>query len=377
MSNICPIKGIDHLEFYVGNAKQAATYYCKNFGFTTTAYQGLETGDRKSTSYVLEQGDIRFVLSSAMNSDHPIAQSVLKHGDTIAIIALAVSDVPQIYYHAVTQGASGVIPPTEQKDNFGVLRYAAIRIFGDTLIKFIDRNNYSGNFAPGFISRLLPTSHPMELMRLKSIDHIVGNVERGAMNQWVDFFVKALGFTVRMHFDNHAISTEYSALMSKVLENGDQTIININEPASGRRRSQIQEYLDYHNGPGVQHLGLTTDNIVQTVIHLRQAGVEFLSIPESYYENLGDWVEAVNIPIKQLAELNILVDRDQDGYLMQLFTKPVGDRPTLFFEIIERHGSRGFGAGNFKSLFIALEQEQSLRGNLSEDVSENETGRGE
>jgi 4-hydroxyphenylpyruvate dioxygenase len=361
MSNVCPIKGLDHLEFYVGNAKQAAAYYSKCFGFTNTAYRGLETGERKTISYVLEQGEIRFVISSALSPEHEIAQSVLKHGDTIAIVALEVSDVVSAYKQAVAQGAVGAIPPTEQEGEHGVLRYAAIHAYGDTLIKFVDRSDYAGSFAPGFVARSSASTHSAGL---KCVDHVVGNVEQGAMEQWVEFFVKALGFDVRMHFDDHAISTEYSALMSKVLENGNKTIININEPAPGRRKSQIQEYLDYHYGPGIQHIGLATEDIVQTVLHLRQSGVEFLPIPKTYYDNLEDWVQEIDAPIAQLAELGILVDRDQDGYLLQLFTKPVGDRPTLFFEIIERHGSRGFGAGNFKSLFVALEREQASRGNL-------------
>ena len=241
------------------------------------------------------------------------------------------------------------------------MRYAAVRTFGDVLVKFIDRRHYINNFAPGFVAR---SSTPTSSAGLTRIDHVVGNVEYGAMDQWVEYFVKTMGFDVRMHFDDHAISTEYSALMSKVLENGSKTIININEPAPGRRKSQIQEYLDFHHGPGVQHLGLATEDIVQTVLYLREAGVEFLPIPQSYYDNLDAWARELDIPVKQLAELGILVDRDDDGYLLQLFTKPVGDRPTLFFEIIERHGSRGFGAGNFKSLFVALEREQAARGNL-------------
>lgn len=359
MSGVCPIKGIDHLEFYVGNAKQAATFYSKCFGFSNTAYRGLETGDRKVTSYVMEQEEIRFVLSSALSSDHEIAQSVLRHGDTIAIVALEVADVIAAYKHAIEHGAVGAIPPTEQEDDCGVLRYAAIRAYGDTWIKFVDRSDYA-KFAPGFVTR---ASAPRS-MGLTRIDHVVGNVAQGDMEQWVAFFVKALGFDVRMHFDDRAISTEYSALMSKVLENGSKTILNINEPASGRRTSQIQEYLDYHNGPGIQHIGLATDNIVQTVMQLREAGIEFLAIPQTYYDDLPDWVSEIDAPIAQLTELGILVDRDDNGYLLQLFTKPLGDRPTLFFEIIERHGSKGFGAGNFKSLFVALEREQAARGNL-------------
>lgn len=360
MSDICPIKGLDHLEFYVGNAKQAAAFYSKYFGFTITAYQGLETGERKTTSYVLEQGEIRLVLSSGFNSESPIPQSVLKHGDTIAVIALEVSDVVSTYKQAVARGAVGAIPPTEQEDKHGVLRYAAIQAFGDTLIKFVDRSDYPGVFAPSFVFRASASTNPTGL---KHIDHVVGNVELGAMERWAEFFTQVLGFDVQMHFDDRTISTEYSALMSKVLKNGTITL-NMNEPASGRRKSQIEEYLEFHNGPGIQHIALATDDIVQTVTQLKQAGVEFLSIPKTYYEDLEDWVKEINAPVEKLAELGILVDRDQHGYLLQLFTKPVGDRPTLFFEIIERRGAEGFGAGNFKSLFVALEREQALRGNL-------------
>ena len=361
MTNIPSIKGFDHLEFYVGNAKQASVFYSKCFGFQTVAYCGLETGERKKTSYVLEQGAIRFVVSSALGPNHPIAHSVLEHGDTIAIIALAVSNVDTAYQHAVTQGAVGAIPPTIQEDGGGIFRFAAIRSFGDTLIKFIDRSDYPHNFAPGYTNC---ATKSFNSAGLTSIDHVVGNVERGTMNQWVDFFIKTMGFDVRMYFDKQTVSTEYSALMSKVLENGSKTIININEPANGLRKSQIQEYLDFHYGPGIQHLGLATNDIVRTVVRLREAGVEFLPIPKTYYENLENWVKDINISVEDLAKLGILVDRDDNGYLLQLFTKPIGDRPTLFFEIIERHGSRGFGAGNFKSLFVALEQEQKLRGNL-------------
>jgi 4-hydroxyphenylpyruvate dioxygenase len=361
VSNICPIKGIDHLEFYVGNAKQAASYYARCFGFAITAYAGLETGERKTTSYVLEQGDIRFVISSSLIPDHPIAKSVLLHGDTIAVVAMEVFDVSAAYQQAVERGAVGFIPPTRQETAEGVLQYAAIRIFGDAIVKFVDRSQYTGAFAPGFKARE-GTKYPSA--GLKGIDHIVGNVEFGAMDRWVDFFVKTMGYDLQMHFDDQAISTEYSALMSKVLQNGTKTAFNINEPAVGKRKSQIEEYLDFHHGPGIQHIGLTTEDIAATVVQLRQAGVEFLPIPKTYYDDLGDWVQEIEVPIEKLCELGILVDRDQDGYLLQLFTKPVGDRPTLFFEIIERHGAKGFGAGNFKSLFVALEREQALRGNL-------------
>ena len=361
MTTNCPIQGLDHLEFYVGNAKQASVFYSRSFGFNRVAYCGLETGDRKKTSYVLEQGDIRLVISSAFVPDHPINRSVIEHGDTIAIVAFAVSDVNAAYKYATERGAIGAIPPTIQEDENGTLRFAAIRSFGDTLIKFVDRSDYPGNFAPGYTSH---NAEQIESAGLTMVDHVVGNVERGAMDRWVQFFVKTMGFDVRMHFDDESISTEYSALMSKVLDNGNKTIVNINEPADGLRKSQIQEYLDFHYGAGIQHIGLATDDIVQTVVRLREAGVEFLPIPKTYYEDLGDWVKDIDVPLEDLARLGILADRDENGYLLQLFTKPVGDRPTLFFEIVERRGSRGFGAGNFKSLFVALEREQSLRGNL-------------
>jgi 4-hydroxyphenylpyruvate dioxygenase len=364
MYDICSIQGLDHLEFYVGNAKQAALFYSRCFGFAVTAYRGLETGERKTTSYVLEQGEIRFVLSSAMGADHVIAQSVLDHGDTIVIVALEVVDVASAYYYAVEHGAVGAIPPTDQEDSHGMLRYAAIRTYGDTLIKFVQRDGYKGVFAPGFVPHVNAVVPQQAFMHLTHIDHVVGNVEQGAMEHWVDFFVKTMGFDVRLHFDDAAISTEYSALMSKVLQNGGKTILNINEPAPGRRKSQIQEYLDFHSGPGIQHIGFATSNIVETVLQLRAEGVEFLPIPQTYYDELADWVHEIDVPVAQLAELGILVDRDEDGYLLQLFTKPIGDRPTLFFEIIERHGAKGFGAGNFKSLFMALEREQDRRGNL-------------
>jgi 4-hydroxyphenylpyruvate dioxygenase len=368
MANTFSIKKVDHLEFYVGNAKQAALFYAKCFGFSVTAYSGLETGDRKITSYVLEQGDIRFVLSSAMGADHPIAQSVLTHGDTIATLALEVSDVDCVYQHAIQNGAIGAILPTDREDAEGVFRYAAIHAYGDTFIKFIQRDRYAGTFAPGFVPRSVKvdaknTTHSTSGY-LSHIDHIVGNVEQGKMDEWVNFFVKTMGFDLKLSFDDQAISTEYSALMSKVLQNGSKTSININEPATGRRKSQIQEYLDFHNGPGIQHIGLATSNIVETVQHLKQSGVEFLPIPKTYYQDLETWVHEIDIPVVHLAELGILIDRDEDGYLLQLFTKPLGDRPTLFFEIIERHGCKGFGTGNFKSLFVALEREQAKRGNL-------------
>ncbi|MFH7030599.1 MAG: 4-hydroxyphenylpyruvate dioxygenase [Heteroscytonema crispum UTEX LB 1556] len=371
MNDFCPIKRFDHLEFYVGNARQAAQFYSKFFGFRNTAYQGLETGSRKVASYVMQQEDICFVLSTAFSPDHPISQSVLKHGDAVAIIALEVPDAVNAYKETTGRGAVGAIPPTEAEDGYGVLRYAAIHGYGDTLIKFVERSDYSGVFAPGFVPQdpAIETLRAASLNRngagLMNIDHIVGNVELGAMKRWVQFFADVMGFSLLVHFDDKSISTEYSALMSKVMQDGTGKIkFPINEPAVGKRKSQIEEYLEYNNGPGVQHIACATNNMIATVSQMRSAGVEFLHVPKIYYEDLEARVGKIDEPIEQLAELGILVDRDEDGYLLQIFTQPVQDRPTLFFEVIERHGAQGFGEGNFKSLFEAIEREQALRGNL-------------
>lgn len=364
MTDFFPIQRFDHLEFYVGNARQAANFYEQCFGFKTTAYRGLETGSRQVASYVVEQGNIRFVLSSALQADHAIAQSVLKHGDTVGVIALEVPDVMTAHKETTSRGAISAIEPTEEEDANGLFRYAAIRIYGDTLIKFIDRSDYRGIFAPNYHAKHGLSSHSVNV-GLLSIDHIVGNVEFGKMNYWVNYFAETMGFDLLIHFDDEAISTEYSALMSKVMQNQTGTIkFPINEPAVGKRKSQIQEYLDYHQGPGVQHIACSTANIIETVTNLKAAGVEFLPVPQTYYEELEARVGQITEPIEQLAKLGILVDRDREGYLLQIFTQPVQDRPTLFFEIIERHGCRGFGEGNFKSLFEAIEREQALRGNL-------------
>jgi 4-hydroxyphenylpyruvate dioxygenase len=361
MSDFCPIQRFDHLEFYVGNAKQAAFFYAQCFGFTNTAYRGLETGSRDVTSYVMEQGEIRFVLSTALNPDHPIARSVLQHGDNVAIIALEVPDADKAHWQTTSRGAISAIPPTEVTDEHGVLRYSAIHAYGDVLIKFIDRSQYSGQFAPTFA----PRHAPSKPARLTAIDHVVANVEFGAMDRWVQFFAETMGFDLLVHFDDDAISTEYSALMSKVMQNHTRKIkLPINEPAQGQRKSQIQEYLEYHYGPGIQHIALATDNIIETVTQLKAAGTEFLQTPRAYYDELEARIGDIAEPIDQLAELGILVDRDEDGYLLQIFTQPAQDRPTLFFEVIERHGAQGFGEGNFKALFEAIEREQALRGNL-------------
>lgn len=364
-----PIKGIDHVEFFVGNAKQAAHFYRTAFGFASAAYSGLETGNRERASYVLQQGKIRFVLSTALSPDHPISRSVFLHGDGVAVIALDVPDAASAYQESTRRGATGAIKPTQEEDDHGVFRYSAIRAYGDTLIKFVDRSDYKGPFAPGY--KALNSNGSMngrsrhKGLGLAHIDHMVGNVELGAMNRWVDFFAHTMGFSQLLHFDDKDISTEYSALMSKVMQDGSGKVkFPINEPAEGKKKSQIQEYLDYYYGPGVQHLALSTGNIIETVAQLKENGVDFLYVPTTYYEELEARVGKINEPLDTLAELGILVDRDEEGYLLQIFTKPVEDRPTVFFEIIERHGSRGFGKGNFKALFESIEREQELRGNL-------------
>jgi 4-hydroxyphenylpyruvate dioxygenase len=369
-----PIKRVDHVEFYVGNAKQAAHFYRSGFGYSHTAYSGLETGNRETASYLMEQGKIRLLLTTALSPDHPIARHTHVHGDGVGVIALEVPDAANAYHEATSRGATGAIAPRQVEDEHGVFRYSAIRCYGDTLIKFVDRSHYQGIFAPGYIARQEVMSGDgwqpdkggsQKGVGLAHIDHIVGNVELGAMNRWVDFFAHTMGFSQLIHFDDEDISTEYSALMSKVMQDGSGKIkFPINEPAEGKKKSQIQEYLDYYYGPGVQHIACSTGDIIATVRHLRDNGIEFLRVPTTYYEELEDRVGKINEPVAELADLGILVDRDEEGYLLQIFTKPVEDRPTLFFEIIERHGSRGFGKGNFKALFEAIEREQALRGNL-------------
>ena len=360
-----PVLGIDHVEIYVGNAKQAAHFYEHGFGFLRTAYSGLETGARERASYVLEQGKIRLVLSTGLAPDHPIARHAHEHGDSAGVIALGVPDAERAYREATARGAEGVIAPTTEEDEHGVLRYAAIQCYGDTLLKLVDRSEYEGAFAPGYAARETPAGKRHKGIGLSHIDHIVGNVELGAMNKWVDFFARTMGFSQLQHFDDEAISTEYSALMSKVMQDGTGKVkFPINEPAHGRKKSQIEEYLEYHRGPGVQHIACATGDIISAVERLQENGIEFLRVPMTYYEELEGRVGKIDEPVDKLAELGILVDRDDEGYLLQIFTKPVEDRPTVFYEIIERHGSRGFGVGNFKSLFEAIEREQALRGNL-------------
>jgi len=357
------IRAIDHVEFWVGNAMQAAHFYRTAWGFRPVAYSGLETGVRDRASYVLEQGHIRLVVSAPYHPDSEMAAHHLMHGDGVKVIAMRVDDVESAYRETTMRGAVGAQPPMEFKDEHGAFRTSAIHIYGDTLIKFVDRDDYTGPFAPGY--RPPRSEFKVEPAGLLEIDHIVGNVQLGKMNYWVNFFHRVMGFRQLIHFDDKDISTEYSALMSKVMQNGDGRVkFPINEPAEGRKKSQIEEYLDYYYGPGVQHIALRTDDIVTSVRQLRDSGVEFLRVPHSYYEMLPDRVGSINEPVEALEDLGILADRDDEGYLLQIFTKPMQDRPTVFFEVIERHGSRGFGKGNFKALFEAIEREQALRGNL-------------
>src|SRR5437660_447182 len=360
-----PIQNYDYLEFYVGNAKQAAYYFSNAWGFTPIAYAGLETGLRDRSSYVVEQGNVRFVLTSPLGPEGEIAESVKLHGDGVKNIALRVDDAERAYREATRRGANGVTEPTALKDDYGVVKTAAIALYGDTVLSFVERQDYKGAFLPNY--RPVDSNVPRRARAagLAAIDHVVGNVELGKMNEWVAFFERVLGFTQLVHFDDRAISTEYSALMSKVMQNGSGRIkFPINEPAKGRRKSQIEELLDFYCGPGVQHIALNTSDIITTVRGLEERGVEFLKTPRNYYETVLDRVGNISEDVNQLAELSILVDHDDEGYLLQIFSKPIVNRPTVFFEIIERKGARGFGEGNFKALFEALEHEQELRGNL-------------
>jgi 4-hydroxyphenylpyruvate dioxygenase len=364
VTDFLPLKGIDHIEFYVGNAKQAAYYYRAAFGMTLVSYRGPETGTRDRASYVLQQDKVMLVFTTALSSDHPAAAHVLKHGDGVRAIALSVDDVESAYKVTTQRGARGVAEPEVLKDEAGEARLASIAIYGETIHTFVERKDYKGDFLPGFVSvpRLDQVCRPVGL---RQVDHVVGNVGWGEMNKWVQFYEGVMGFRLYQHFDDKDISTEYSALMSKVMADGNGRVkFPINEPAEGRRKSQIEEYLQFYGGPGVQHIALATDDIVETVSRLRRQGVEFLRVPQTYYDDLTGRVGRIDEPLEQLAELGILVDRDDEGYMLQIFTKPVEDRPTLFFEVIQRKGSRSFGKGNFKALFEAIEREQASRGNL-------------
>ncbi|HLG06956.1 MAG TPA: 4-hydroxyphenylpyruvate dioxygenase [Gemmatimonadales bacterium] len=358
-----PINGTDFIELYVGNAKQSALYYETAFGFRRIAYRGPETGTRDRSSYVLRQGEIRLVLTTALQPDHPISEHVLRHGDGVHDIAFWVDDAQEAFHKAVSRGAEPAQEPIVLRDAMGEAVTAAIRTYGETIHSLIERKNYRGAFLPGFepaTSRYQPPE-----AGLKYVDHCVGNVELGRMNHWVDFYARVLGFSQIISFDDKDISTEYSALMSKVMANGNGRIkFPINEPAQGRKKSQIDEYLEYYRAPGVQHLALATDDIVATVSRLAGHGVEFLEVPATYYETVLDRVGKIDEQLDALRAYGILVDRDDEGYLLQLFTKPVEDRPTLFYEIIQRKGAKSFGKGNFKALFEAIEREQARRGNL-------------
>jgi 4-hydroxyphenylpyruvate dioxygenase len=361
-ADFMPLNGVDHVEMWVGNAAQAAFFYRHAYGFREVAYRGLETGSRDRVSHVLEQGRIRIVLTGTLRSDTDVAEHHRRHGDGVRVIALSVPDAAHAYREATARGARGVVEPHERRDQHGVVRMATIETYGETLHTFVERGDYAGAFLPGYA----PVADGGEDSgMLLGLDHIVGNVELGRMEEWVRFYEAVFGMTEMVHFSDEAISTEYSALMSKVVADGKGRIkFPINEPAEGRRKSQIDEYLEFYEGAGAQHLALATRDIVGTVTALRARGVEFLTVPEAYYDDVPARVPEMREQLDDLRRLGILVDRDDEGYLLQIFTKPVGDRPTVFFEIIERHGARGFGEGNFKALFEAIEREQDRRGNL-------------
>jgi len=363
-TDFLPLKGIDHVEFWVGNAKQAAAYYRVLWGFTPVAYAGLETGVRDRASYVLVQNDIRFVFTAPLTDTGELAEHVRRHGDGVHDIAFAVDDVTSAWRETTSRGATSALEPTDVTGEKGVLRRSAIHTYGEVLHSFVDRSDYMGSFAPGY-HRISKPAAAATGQQLLEVDHCVGNVALGDMNRFVDFYRDVLGFSQLIHYDDKVIHTEYSALMSKVMQSGNGRIkFPINEPAAGKRKSQIQEFLDYYLEAGTQHIALRTEDIVGTVRALRSRGVEFLGLPHEYYAALPERVGDVGIPMDLLEELGIEADRDEEGYLLQIFTKPVQDRPTFFFEIIERHGSRGFGVGNFKALFEAIEREQEKRGNL-------------
>ncbi|HWJ16064.1 MAG TPA: 4-hydroxyphenylpyruvate dioxygenase [Gemmatimonadaceae bacterium] len=358
-----PINGTDFIEFYVGNAKQAAHFYQAAFGFQVTAYRGPETGVRDRVSYLLTQGKIRLMLTAPLSPDGEIAEHVRRHGDGVHDIALWVDDARDAYAKAIERGANSAYEPRVARDDDGQVVTAGITIYGDTIHSLVERRNYRGAFMPGFEKRA--PRYQAEPTGLLYVDHCVGNVELGKMNAWVGFYERVMGFKNLISFDDKDISTEYSSLMSKVMSNGNERIkFPINEPAEGKKKSQIDEYLEFYRGPGVQHLALATNDIIHTVTALRDRGVEFLTVPTTYYDELQGRVGRIDEPVDKLQELGILVDRDPDGYLLQIFSKPVEDRPTLFYEIIERKGARSFGKGNFKALFEAIEREQAARGNL-------------
>ncbi|HEY0866268.1 MAG TPA: 4-hydroxyphenylpyruvate dioxygenase [Fimbriimonas sp.] len=361
MQDSFPIRRVDHIRHYVGNARQSAFYYQNVFGFSVTGYHGLETGLRHEVDYLLEQNDVKLLFSAPLRPGHPMADKIAQHGDFVEDIAFEVDDVDWAFQEAVRRGAQPAKEPYTLSDDDGEVRLASIHTYGDTLHTFVNRDRFQGHFLPHF-QRL---DQPGDPIGIREIDHCVGNVEIGQMNRWVHWYEQVLGFRNLISFDDNDISTDYTALMSKVMANGNGRVkFPINEPAKGKKKSQIDEYLEFFGGAGVQHVALLTDDIIHTVSRLRSRGLEFLSVPHAYYEMLEERVGRIDENVDELAELGILVDRDDEGYLLQIFTKPITDRPTLFYEIIHRKGAKSFGKGNFKALFEAIEREQALRGTL-------------
>jgi 4-hydroxyphenylpyruvate dioxygenase len=358
-----PINGTDYVELYVGNAKQSAHFYKTAFGFQSLAYSGLETGNKNEASYVLVQDKIKLVLTSPLNAESPINKHIAAHGDGVKVVALWVDDATSAWEETTKRGAKSFFEPRTEEDEHGHVVKSAIHTYGETVHIFVERKNYNGVFMPGFVK--WESDYNPSPVGLKYIDHMVGNVGWGEMNTWVDFYARVMGFAQLISFDDKDISTEYTALMSKVMSNGNGRIkFPINEPAEGKKKSQIEEYIDFYNGAGVQHIAVATNNIIETVTQLRNRGVEFLRVPATYYETVLDRVGEIDEDLGPLSELGILIDRDDEGYLLQIFTKPVLDRPTMFFEIIQRKGAQSFGKGNFKALFEAIEREQESRGTL-------------
>lgn len=363
MEDFLPLNGTDYVEFYVGNAKQSSFYYQSVLGFELVAYAGLETGIRDRASYVLQQNKIRFVLTTPLSPDSEIADHIKLHGDGVKVIALWVDDAEKSYYETMSRGAKSYMEPVIEKDEWGEVKRSGIHTYGDTVHVFVERKKYNGPFLPGY--KKIKSPVPLSAVGLKYVDHIVGNVGWGQMNTWVKFYEDVMGFKNLISFDDKDISTEYSALMSKVMTNGNERIkFPINEPAKGKKKSQIEEYIEFYKGAGVQHIAIATDDILHSVSELNKRGLPFLFVPENYYDTVLQRCGKIDEDFAKVKKLGVLIDRDEDGYLLQLFTKPVEDRPTLFFEIIQRKGARSFGKGNFKALFEAIEREQKVRGNL-------------
>jgi 4-hydroxyphenylpyruvate dioxygenase len=362
-NDFLPLHGTDYVEFYVGNAKQAAHFYKTAFGFKSFAYAGPETGVKDKVSYVIQQNKLTFVLTTPLRSNGPIAEHIFKHGDGVKVLALKVDDATNAYEQTIARGGIHEVSPYTLTDANGEVVISGIKTYGETVHLFIERKNYTGVFMPGF--KVWESDYTPEPTGLLYVDHCVGNVGWNQMNKWVKYYEDVLGFKNILSFDDKDISTEYSALMSKVMSNGNGFVkFPINEPAEGKKKSQVEEYLDFYNGEGVQHIAIATNNIIETVTMLQQRGIDFLRVPQSYYDTVLDRVGTIDEDLKPLSDLGILIDRDDEGYLLQIFTKPLEDRPTLFFEIIQRKGAKSFGKGNFKALFEALEREQDARGNL-------------